>query len=335
MGDGAAPPLLSVLIVAWNCRDHVRRCLEALGPAVAGAPAEIIIADNASTDGTAEMLRQNFPGIYLIDMGRNAGFAAAVNRAAGAARGEFLWLLNPDTIPTAQCVAALLECLRRQPRAGAAGPRLLDVGGATDPRSARRYPTIWSDWAEKAGLRRLALRLTRLPGAWDESRPAPCVSGAALCVRRAALGWGPDPMRPGAWPADGQDAHKGRCYRGTDVLDERFFLYAEDVDLCRRLDAAGWEVWYCGAATLTHWGGGSSAGAAEAAGIAAVVSLGRLFEKWEGRRRGDAYRVGIIILSALKLLLAAPAAPFWATARRKVGLHRRLIAALRAELRHD
>jgi GT2 family glycosyltransferase len=311
--NAAAAPNLSILIVAWNCRDYLRRCLEALRPATAGLAAEIIVADNASSDGTPALLRERFPDVQLIEIGRNAGFAAAINQAADAARGEFLWLLNPDTVPTAECIAGLLDCLRRQPDAGAVGPRLWDAAGVADPRSARRFPTLWSEWAEKAGLRRLALRLTRLPMRWEECRPAPLISGAAICLRRSAVG-----CAPGAPP---------------NLLDERFFLYAEDVDLCRRLGAAGWEVWYCGTAALTHFGGGSAAGS-EWAGVTAVVSMGRLFEKWEGRRRADAYRAGVMFLSGLKLLLFAPAALLWEPARRKVGVQRRLIAALAAEMRH-
>jgi len=305
----SAEPTLSVIIVAWNCREYLRRCLEALEPALAGLSAEIIVADNDSSDGTPALLRQDFSHVTLIEMGRNAGFAAAANRAAAQGRGQFLWLLNPDTCTSSDCPSALLVCLKERPRAGAAGPRLQDVAGQPDPRSARRFPTLLSEWVEKAGLRRLALHLTDLRLDEMACRPVPCVSGAAMLVRRSA------------WLALGG-------------LDEAFFLYAEDLDFCRRLATAGWEVWYCGAAAITHVGGGSSGQQPETAGVNAILSMATYFQKHGGGLYGSLYRAGVAALSLLKLLACAPFAPFWAAARRKAALHCRLIVALASGARH-
>jgi N-acetylglucosaminyl-diphospho-decaprenol L-rhamnosyltransferase len=308
MPEPAAGVALSVIIVTWNCRLHLERCLQTLRPALAGLPSEIIVVDNASQDGAPAWLRAEHPDVILIEIGRNAGFAAAANRGLAAARGEYLWLLNPDAAPDPDAARRLLQALDEHPRAGAAGPRLLHPDGSFDRRAARRFPTLLSAWLEQAGLRRLSERLTRLPGRQLDAgacRPVPLLSGAAICLRRAAL-------------------------EQVGGFDEVFFLYGEDLDWCRRLAAAGWQALYCGAARVAHAGAGSSAGRRDDAGIDAVLSLAAYFRKHDGPAAGLAYRAGVIAFSALK----AAGAVLWTSltrseqARRKAALHCRLIASL-------
>ncbi len=299
-GDG--PPIspeLSVIIVTWNCRLALERCLDSLRPALADVPAEIIVADNGSEDGTVEWLGRHAPDVRVLAFPENLGFAAAANRAAQQARGEYLWFLNPDTAVERGAVAVLLAELAGRPEIGAAGPQLLTPDGGPYPLSARRFPTLWTEFLEKVGLAALSFsRLAVLPG--DETAEVPAVSGAALCVRRRA------------WDEVGG-------------FDERYFLYAEDVDLCRALHAAGWRIYYVGRARVHHYGAVSSALCPEEAGIHALVSLLRYFCKHHGRLAGHAYRWMITLLSLMKLMVFGPAA------RDKALLHRRVIRRLWAE----
>lgn len=300
---------LSVIIVTWNCWPHVQRCLESLRPALDGLVSEIIIVDNGSADDTPALLRARYPDVRVIEMGHNAGFAAAANRGIREAHGRFIWLLNPDTILQPSTARALMACLEQHPRAGVAGPRILQPDGITDPLSARQYPTLASELLEKLGLRRLSMRCTRLRLHWAECRPVPLISGASMCLRKEALD-------------------------EVGSLDESFFLYAEDMDLCRRLQAAGWEVLYCGCAELTHLRAGSSAGRPDEAGIEAILSMAKYFHKYHGPFVARVYRGCLLLLCAIKWALfaagsfLAPSREMRQGARRKVNLHRRLIAAL-------
>lgn len=296
------PPQLSVIIVSWNCRPALERCLESLRPALAGVPAEIIAADNGSADDTVEWLCRQAPDVRVLAFPENLGYAATANRAARLARGEYLWFLNPDTTVEPDAVTALLRTMTEHPRAGAAGPQLLMADGRPYPLSARRFPTLWTELLEKAGLRgpsfsRLALMLG------DETAEVPAVSGAAVCVRRSA------------WEEVGG-------------FDERYFLYAEDMDICQTLRAAGWEIYYVGRARVMHQGGGSSALCPEEAGIHALVSLLRYFRKRHGRPAGHAYRWIITLLSLMKMAILGPAGLLLPAARAKAALQWRVFRSI-------
>ncbi|MGC8827162.1 MAG: glycosyltransferase, partial [Anaerolineae bacterium] len=294
-----APPLLSVIIVSWNCWPALERCLESLRPALAGVPAEIIAVDNGSTDGTVERLCRQAPDVRVLAFPENLGYAAAANRAVRLARGEYLWFLNPDAAVAPDAVAELLKAMAEHPRAGAAGPQLLRADGKPYPLSARRFPTLWTELLEKTGLRGASFsRLALLLG--DETAEVPAVSGAAVCMRRPA------------WEEVGG-------------FDERYFLYAEDMDICQALRAAGWKVYYVGRARVMHQGGGSSAQCPEEAGIHALVSLLRYFRKHHGRPAGHAYRWMITLLSLMKMAVWGPAGLLVPAARAKAALQRRVL----------
>lgn len=298
----SAAPQLSVIIVAWNCRPALEQCLESLKPALAGIPAEIIIADNGSSDGMVEWLCRQVPEARVLAFPENLGFSAAANRAAGHARGEFLWFLNPDTMVEPEAPANLLAALEKNPDIGAAGPQLLTPEGRPYILSARCFPTLWTELLEKAGLQGLSFsRLAVTPG--NGTAEVPAVSGAALCVRR-------------------------RAWEEVGGFDERYFLYVEDIDLCRALGAAGWKIYHVGRAKVRHWGGVSSARFADDAGIQALVSLQRYFSKHHGRLVGHAYRGMISLLSLIKMAVFGVGMVFVPKVRGRVALHRRVLNAL-------
>ena len=230
-------PDLSVIVVNWNTRELLRECLRSL--AACGAPAfETFVVDNGSTDGSVAALEREHDGMRWIPNRENVGFARANNQALTLATGRYVLLLNSDTRVAPGALAALVAFMDAHPGAGACGPRLVNPDGTLQP-SGRSFPSALRALAAilpvGEGVRGLlATPLERR----DYGREAEVdeVSGAALCLRRAAL----DQV-------------------GT--LDEGFFLFGEDVDLCWRLRKAGWTIHYVPGAEVVHvWGGSRAAG---------------------------------------------------------------------------
>ena len=261
---------LSVIIVTWNVRDLIRACLaslpEALTPATgaisvpAGATHasplqhEIIVVDNASTDGTAGLLLSDYPGIQLLENSENLGFARANNRALALAKGRYVVLLNADTEPRPGALAGMVRFMDAHARCGAASPRLVCPDGTPQAYAFGRDPSPFYL------LRRaLAHRRQKYLHDWAISEPVQVdwVSGACLVARREAV------------------AQVGG-------LDERIFMYFEDNDWCRRMRAAGWEVWYNPAVEVMHIGG-ASLGRNERARAAYYESLVYFYRKHYGR----------------------------------------------------
>jgi len=230
---------LSVIIVSYNTRHHLARCLRALPAATADLDSQVIVVDNASRDGSLEMLRHDFPAVTVIANRDNVGFARACNAGLAAAEGRFLLLLNSDTVPAPGSLSALVRYARAYPRAGAVGPRLRAADGKP-ARSCFYFPSLTRPYLNSAVFRRLFGERFGLPYAWEH----PCLrdggavdwlSGACLLLRREALA-------------------------AAGALDERYFMYFEDTDLCRRLWRAGWQVVYWPAVEVVHEGGASARG---------------------------------------------------------------------------
>ncbi|WNV76007.1 glycosyltransferase family 2 protein [Geodermatophilus sp. DSM 44513] len=231
-------PDLSVLIVAYNSAPHLPSCLASLSLALRGLDAEILVHDNASTDDTATYLRSHTQ-IQTQESPINIGFAAACNSLARISRGRYLWFLNPDTTVDPQAAQQLLEAAERHPAAGLYGARTVTSRGDAVGGSAQGTMTIRSLACFATGLSTMfpGRRWTdpeSLPG-WDRrsSRTVPALSGGALMVRRDA------------W------AHLGG-------FDTRYFMYAEDIDLCTRAWRAGFRPMFVAGALVEHEVGGSS-----------------------------------------------------------------------------
>ena len=219
--------MLSVLIVNWNTRDLLRACLASLRAHPAAEGMETIVVDNASADGSAEMVRAEFPGVDLVASPVNTGYARGNNLAFARATGDRLLTLNPDTEVFAGTLDAALDALDRHPEAGAVAARLVGTDGATQ-RSVRGFPTT-------ANLFGDAYRLPRFD--YETEGPAPQPMGTFLLFRREALASVGDPHAP---------------------FDERFPIFFNEVDLLKRLDDAGWPALYTPAARVRHHGGEST-----------------------------------------------------------------------------
>jgi N-acetylglucosaminyl-diphospho-decaprenol L-rhamnosyltransferase len=225
---------VAILVVNWHARDPLARCLHSL----AGTPFQIIVVDNASGDGSAEMVARDFPRVRLLRQDENRGFAGGVNLARRAATADRLLLLNPDIEATADAIDTLAATLDSDPRIGAVGGRLVNPDGTPqDGFNIRRFPTIASlaadlllldhIWPENPASRRYLARDVSLAAPADVDQPA----AACLMVRASLF-----------------DALGG--------LDERFYpAWFEDVDLCRRIHAAGFRIRYEPRAAFIHHGG--------------------------------------------------------------------------------
>ena len=230
---------LAIVIVAYNAREELEASLSSLGAAPPGTPHDVIVVDNASTDGVVTMVRERFPVVRLLDAGANVGFARANNLGIQASRSELVLLLNPDTIVPAGAIDRLVARLDAAPAAVAAGPRLVDAAGRPELSFGAAYGPV----AELRQKALLALREARpvrryIDRLTSTERYVDWVSGACLLVRRAAA------ERAG-------------------LLDERYFMYAEDVDFCATLRAQGGRILFTPVAEVVHLRGRS--GRADAA----------------------------------------------------------------------
>lgn len=231
-------PSLTIAIVSWNVRDELADCLRSLDQAGVPAWARIVVVDNASADGSAEMVEQAFGFATLVRAGSNLGFARANNLVLRAATTPYVLLLNPDTIVPAGALEALVRSMNADPGLGAAAPRQHSLDGSIQFEAAVSLPTIWNATCDLALLSRLFPRSRffsrRTMGWWDhrDDRDVPAIAGSAMLLRRTAI------------------AQVGG-------LDERMF-YVEDMDLCRRIGEAGWRIRYVGSAAITHLGGAST-----------------------------------------------------------------------------
>jgi len=269
---------VSVIIVSYNTRQMTLDCLHALEAGLAGLNAEVWVVDNASADGSVEAIRAAFPEVHVIDNPVNAGFGAANNLALKQAKGEFLLLLNTDAFAAPGAVAALVDYLKTHPKAGIAGPRLLNVGGSLQ-RSCYRYPSPGRAWLENLGLSGLVARHGALGdySAWahDADRSVEWVIGACLLVRREA-------------------------YMQAGGFDEAFFMYQEETDWQKRVRDAGWEIAFTPSAVVTHLGGAS--GASEQARINAHFfdSLDYFIRKHHGLAGLISLRLAMVVGAAVR-----------------------------------
>jgi len=230
---------LSVIIVSWNCRDLLARCLDTVFASKLDADFEVIVVDNSSTDGTASIVQNNYPQVQLIASGENAGFARANNLALRQARGELILLLNPDTELEADTLQVMVDFMDKHPECGMAGCKVLNPDGTLQLACRRNIPTLADAFFKLSGLSRLFPRsrrmarynLTYLPA--DRVAIVDAVSGSFLMTRREVV-------------------------NKIGLLDERFFMYGEDLDWCWRSVRAGYQNYYVPDTSIVHCHGGSS-----------------------------------------------------------------------------
>jgi len=230
---------VSVVIVSYNTRDLLRDALASLPAAAGPRTLEVIVVDNRSKDGSAEMVAREFPSARLILPERNLGFAGANNLAFREARGRLVYCLNPDTVSRPGSIDALARVLELDPRIGYAGPKLLNADGSHQL-SAYRFHRLFSGFVSWSMLgldgrfphSPQSLSLHHAYGC-DERIQAEWLLGAAIMTRRETIA-------------------------GAGGFDEEFFLYAEEVEWCQRMHAHGWFGCYAPEAVVVHIRGAST-----------------------------------------------------------------------------
>lgn len=303
---------LSIAVVNWNARDHLHRCVRSIYDQTRSICFEILIVDNGSTDGSAQMVDREFPEAWLIQNQANRGFSRATNQALQVSRGRYVLLLNPDTLILDGALDKMIQYADGHPEIGALGCRLLTSDESIDLRCARRWPTLWSELCDKTGL------ATRFPasrifgwyqlGYWDHahSREVEALSGACLMVRREAL-------------------------EQVGLLDERFYMYGEDIDWCYRIQQVGWKVLYFAGAEVIHVGGGSSSTVKEELDMVALDSRWLFFRKHYGAPYALAFKAMMLAVTLTKQLFflikwsLSTNADTGALLRRKLQLHSRVL----------
>lgn len=230
---------LSVVIVNYNVKAYLEQCLHTVEKAIAGIAGEVFVVDNQSTDGSVELVREKFPWVRLIANQDNVGFSRANNQAIREAQGDYVLLLNPDTVVGEDVFRKVIDFMNAHPKAGGLGVKMIDGTGHFLPESKRGLPTPQVAFFKIIGLTRLFPK-SRLFGRYhlghlpeNEAAPIEILSGACMFLRKRTLD-------------------------EVGLLDESFFMYGEDIDLSYRITLGGYENWYFPEARIIHYKGEST-----------------------------------------------------------------------------
>jgi GT2 family glycosyltransferase len=276
--------MVSILIVNWNTRDKLRACLASIRQFPPDEPFEVIVVDNASSDGSAEMVKAEFPEVQLIEPGSNTGYAKGNNLAFAAAKGEWLLTLNPDTEFKDKSIQIAINELRVKTSFGSCTVRLIGPDGSRQD-SIRAFPTIGNIFGALLG-KDDKYKLKSFD--YTNPGPAPQPMGTFILFRKSALEAVGDPAAP---------------------FDERFPIFFNDVDLLKRLQDAGWPCWYSAAGHVLHHHGASTSKAPKKAMV------------WESHRSLVRYFGKHLRFPALLLLPLIAAAAYAAALFRAKGYH--------------
>lgn len=231
--------VISIVIVTWNCKKFAEECLDSLRAYSQDLQAEIVVVDNASRDGTPELVRDSYPGVTLIQNEDNLGFAKANNIGIRKTAGKYVCLVNPDVRVLDGCIEKMLAYMEKNPRIGLLGPRMLGADGKSY-RSYMGAPTLWRMFCRALALDVLFPRSELFGGFLmpyfkrDRIADVDVLNGWFLMTRREAL-------------------------NEVGLLDEKLFMYADDLDWSKRFHDAGWKVVYFPEAESLHYGGGTTA----------------------------------------------------------------------------
>ncbi len=232
---------LSVVFLSYNTRDLTEQALRTVLDAAEGMAVEVFVADNASVDGSVEMVEEKFPQVKLIRNEGNVGFAAGNNVALRRVVGEYVLIINTDTIVRRDTLSAMVEFLDAHPEAGACGCKILDPDGTLQMDSRRGFPTPVAAFCKMSGLSRLFpdhpvishYHMTYLDP--ERTEEVEVISGSCMMVRKTAMDQ-------------------------VGLLDEDYFMYGEDIDWCYRIHQAGWKIYYVPTTEIIHFRGESGRG---------------------------------------------------------------------------
>jgi N-acetylglucosaminyl-diphospho-decaprenol L-rhamnosyltransferase len=275
--------MISVVIVSYNTRDILRNCLQALFEHSKGIDMEVFVVDNDSHDGSADMVKNDFPTVLLTANSQNLGFAAANNQAFPLAKGNYIILLNPDAYIRPLSIQNCVTFMDKTPDCGLCGGKIISPAGNLEP-SARRFPSALSKLLMLSGLRGKfphspILNYYEFGGfAHDKPMEVDWVPGTFTIVSKKMLD-------------------------EIGVFDERFYIYYEETDLCMRAKKAGWKIFFIPDAAVTHIGGASSKTRKDKSfdNKAAQVLIFRMRSEWLYYRKNKGV-VGLFSSAGVELL---------------------------------
>ncbi len=279
--------MLSVIIVNYNVKQLLKECLQSVIIASERIETEVWVVDNNSSDGSVKMLQEEFPELKLIINKNNHGFSVANNQAIKQAKGEHILILNPDTLVPKETFKNCLEFMNKSPNCGALGVYMHDKSGVYLPESKRGLPTPWVSFCKIIGLNKLFPSSSNFNGYHlgylknDENHIVDVLAGAFMWMRKSVL-------------------------EKVGLLDEKFFMYGEDIDLSYRIQKAGFENWYLGTLKILHYKG-ESTNKYSYAYVQRFYGSMRIFAKKHFPKTYPFYAISIhvlIILHSIKLLIA-------------------------------
>lgn len=231
-------PDVSIVIVSFNTRNVLRECLESIERESSGLDVEVWVVDNNSSDGSPDMIEKEYPSVHLIRSQTNLGFGAANNAAFASARGRYIVLLNSDAFFCPDSLRLAVKHMDEHPQAGLGGARLVGRDYSWQP-SARMFPSILTDAFVYLGLASRYPK-SRLFGSFDRTWADPSVASEV------------------DWAVGAFSIIRSEALTKAGVFDPAFFLYSEEVDLCKRIKEAGYQIWYWPDIVVIHIGGESS-----------------------------------------------------------------------------
>jgi hypothetical protein len=281
--DGKSTPEISVIIVSWNACEFLEECLGSLSCGVSRA-CEVIVVDNASTDGSPEMVATRFQWVTLIQAGHNLGFAKGNNLGIKRSRGKYIALVNSDVNILPGCLDQLAAFLDDHPSVGLVGPRIM-YGDRRQQSSCRHFPNLWNNVCGVLYLNKLFPHAKFFAGeqmfyfSYDRSIEVDVLVGCFIMARRAAVD-------------------------EFGLLDEGFFMYGEDIDWCRRCWKAGWKVMFYPGAEAIHYCGGSSSSDPVRFEVAQQDARLQLWAKYHSRLARLVLVALMTVMYCLRILVA-------------------------------
>lgn len=267
---------LSIIIVNWNSKEYLQKCIASIMGSKSEVKFEIVVIDSGSFDGAGEMLDRFHSKVKFIQSDKNLGFGKANNVAVESSCGSHVLFLNPDTEVVAPAIDILFDQMQKLPRAGAIGCKLLNADGSVQTSCIQSFPTILNQFLNSELLRALFPKshlwgMTSLFSTSNEPAEVDVLSGACIMMRRS-------------------------LFEKIGQFSEDYFMYAEDMDLCYKVRQAGYENYYVPNATVFHFGGGSTQQRpSDFAVVTMRMSVWRFLRKTRGERYGLGYRYSMLI----------------------------------------
>jgi len=283
---------IAIIIVNWNTCQLLEDCLDSILANPPASPVEVWVVDNASVDESPQMVRQRFPQVHLIENHTNVGFARANNQAIQRCTGEYILLLNPDTLVGPSTLQSLVDFLETHPKAGAAGSRILNPDGSMQISSHPR-PTVFREFWRMFHLDTIRSYAEYPLSKWDtdQAQDVDVLKGACLLVRKGVLD------------------HIG-------YLDEDYYIYSEEVDLCIRIQRAGWLLYWVPQSKVVHFGGQSTQQVPNEMFLHLYQGKIKYFRKHHGPLTAQVY-ILILLMAALSRIILAPFTFFENPSRRQ------------------